>query len=330
MLEKDLTKKYEELSATEKIQANCDLKATNIILQGLPSDVYLLVNHHIVAKDLWEKFNYKCKRRQSLFAAGTSGTRANISRTGGNNSGQQRVVKCFNCQGKGHMARQYPKPKRKRDAIWFRDKVLSVEAQGSSKVLNEDELAFLADPRVTEGSVTQTVITHNVAYQVDDLDAYDFDCDEISTAKAVLISYLSSYESFSLRPNGDSLRKCILSGPYKPTTVLVQVVATTDDSPVIPEHITVVTPMNMSPTNKAHFEAEKEAIHLILTGIGDEIYSTVDACQTAQEMWEAIERLQQGESLNIQDVKTNLFWEFSKFTSHMEKQWNLITPDSTS
>nr|GEZ66356.1 hypothetical protein [Tanacetum cinerariifolium] len=70
----------------------------------------------------------------------------------------------------------------------------------------------------------------------------------------------------------------------------------------------------MSPENKAHFLAEKEAIHLILTGIGDDIYSTVDACQTAQKMWEAIERLQQGESLNIQDVKTNLFWEFRKFT----------------
>nr|GFC24717.1 hypothetical protein [Tanacetum cinerariifolium] len=76
---------------------------------------------------------------------------------------------------------------------------------------------------------------------------------------------------------------------------------------VIPEHTTVETPMNMSPANKAHFEAEKEAIHLILTRIGDEIYSTVDACQTAHEMREAIERLQQGESLNIQDVKTNLF-----------------------
>nr|GEU38751.1 hypothetical protein [Tanacetum cinerariifolium] len=34
------------------------------------------------------------------------------------------------------------------------------------------------------------------------------------------------------------------------------------------------------------------------------------------EMWEAIERFQQCESLNIQDVKTNLFWEFEKFTSH--------------
>ncbi|GJS63150.1 hypothetical protein Tco_0677714 [Tanacetum coccineum] len=48
-------KKYAELSATEKIQAYCDLKATNIIIHGLPSDIFSLVNHHIVAKDLWEK-----------------------------------------------------------------------------------------------------------------------------------------------------------------------------------------------------------------------------------------------------------------------------------
>nr|GEY52083.1 hypothetical protein [Tanacetum cinerariifolium] len=81
------------------------------------------------------------------------------------------------------------------------------------------------------------------------------------------------------RPNGDILRKCIFIGPYKPTTVLVQVIATTDDSPAILEHTTVETPMNMSPANKAHFEAEKEAIHLIMTGIGDEIYLTVDACK---------------------------------------------------
>nr|GEW39752.1 putative ribonuclease H-like domain-containing protein [Tanacetum cinerariifolium] len=86
------------------------------------------------------------------------------------------------------------------------------------------------------------------------------------------------------RPNGDALRKCILSGPYKPTTFLVQAVAATDDSPAIPEHTTVETPMNMSPENKAHFQVEKEAIHLILTGIRDEIYSTVDTCQTAQEI----------------------------------------------
>ncbi|GJU57598.1 hypothetical protein Tco_1235364 [Tanacetum coccineum] len=55
MLGKDLTKKYVELSATEKLQADCDMKAINIILQGLPTKIYSLVNHHRVANDLWEK-----------------------------------------------------------------------------------------------------------------------------------------------------------------------------------------------------------------------------------------------------------------------------------
>ncbi|GJT29272.1 retrovirus-related pol polyprotein from transposon TNT 1-94 [Tanacetum coccineum] len=49
------------------------------------------------------------------------------------------------------------------------------------------------------------------------------------------------------RPNGNALRKCILEAE---------------------------TILNMPPKNKAHFESENEAIHLILTGIGDEIYST--------------------------------------------------------
>nr|GEW99000.1 retrovirus-related Pol polyprotein from transposon TNT 1-94 [Tanacetum cinerariifolium] len=56
--------------------------------------------------------------RQNSYDAGTSETRDNTLRIGGNYSGQQRVVKCFNCQGEGHMARQYLKPKRKRDATW--------------------------------------------------------------------------------------------------------------------------------------------------------------------------------------------------------------------
>nr|GEW47441.1 retrovirus-related Pol polyprotein from transposon TNT 1-94 [Tanacetum cinerariifolium] len=57
----------------------------------------------------------------------------------------------------GHMARQCPKPKRKMDATWLRDKVLLVEAQRSGKVLNEEELKFLADLGVAEGPVLQTL-----------------------------------------------------------------------------------------------------------------------------------------------------------------------------
>nr|GEX32985.1 hypothetical protein [Tanacetum cinerariifolium] len=48
-------KKYFELSTTQAIQADCDVKATNIILQGLPSKVYALVSTHKVAKELWER-----------------------------------------------------------------------------------------------------------------------------------------------------------------------------------------------------------------------------------------------------------------------------------
>ncbi|GKA31113.1 retrovirus-related pol polyprotein from transposon TNT 1-94 [Tanacetum coccineum] len=81
----------------------------------------------------------------------------------------------------------------------------------------------------------------------------------------------------------------------------------------------------MTPENKEHFLSEKEAIFFLLTGIGDDIYSTVDACKTVNEMWIAIERLQQGESLNVQDVKTNLFWEFGKFTSRDGESWSRIT-----
>nr|GEZ62365.1 hypothetical protein [Tanacetum cinerariifolium] len=48
-------KKYSELSAAEAIQADCDVKATNIILQALPLEIYALVSTHKVAKDLWER-----------------------------------------------------------------------------------------------------------------------------------------------------------------------------------------------------------------------------------------------------------------------------------
>ncbi|GJV37062.1 hypothetical protein Tco_1409539 [Tanacetum coccineum] len=45
----------DDLSPEENIREACDIKATNIILQGLPPDVYSLVNHHTVSKELWDR-----------------------------------------------------------------------------------------------------------------------------------------------------------------------------------------------------------------------------------------------------------------------------------
>nr|GFA18393.1 hypothetical protein [Tanacetum cinerariifolium] len=75
----------------------------------------------------------------------------------------------------------------------FKDKVFLVQAQANGQILHEEELAFLADPGLVKGQATQTVITHNAAYQVDDLDAYDSDCDKLNTSNVALKENLSLY-----------------------------------------------------------------------------------------------------------------------------------------
>nr|GEX54159.1 hypothetical protein [Tanacetum cinerariifolium] len=71
-----------------------------------------------------------------------------------------------------------------------------------------------------------------------------------------------------------------------------------DESPEVLER-TVVETFSISLLKKAYYDAEKEAIHILLTRIGDEIYSTIDACKIAHDMWIAIERItsQDGESI---------------------------------
>ncbi|GKA30784.1 hypothetical protein Tco_0717089 [Tanacetum coccineum] len=184
-------KKYSELSAMEAIQADCDIKATNIILQGLPPEVFALVSNHKVTKELWERIQ--------LLMQGTSFTK------------QERECKLYDefdrfAYKKGETLRDFylrfslllndmniynmkleqfqvntkflntlptewskfvtdvklcTKPKRKQDDSWFKDKALLVQAQASGQILHDEELAFLADPRVVEAQATQTVITHN-------------------------------------------------------------------------------------------------------------------------------------------------------------------------
>nr|GEX97500.1 hypothetical protein [Tanacetum cinerariifolium] len=182
-----------------------DAEATvHVCKDRLPSDVYSLVNHQRVAKDIWERVELLMQVNQQthlaefpqidsglavpvfkqgddpidvinkmysflstvgersttsketkFYAASSSGTRDNTSGIGGRTLGQQRVVKCFNCQREGHMARQCTEPKRKRDATWFRDKVLLVEAQGNGTVLNDEELEFFSRPLALMDNVSR-------------------------------------------------------------------------------------------------------------------------------------------------------------------------------
>ncbi|GJR94308.1 retrovirus-related pol polyprotein from transposon TNT 1-94 [Tanacetum coccineum] len=146
--------------------------------------------------------------RQTSLDAGT--TRTYTPGASGSNSGKQRIVICYNCKGEGHMSKQCTKPKRKWDDSWFKDK---------------------------------TVITHNAAYQADDLDAYDSDCDELNTAKVALMVNLSHYGSDALAEvhnhdnmNNNMINQAVQAMPSSEQSNVVNHLETeiTSDSNIIP------------------------------------------------------------------------------------------------
>ncbi|GJS91957.1 hypothetical protein Tco_0774593 [Tanacetum coccineum] len=129
----------------------------------------------------------------SIKSYGGIGNRGIATTSKGNYAaGQPRVVKCYNCQRERYMARECTQPKRPRNAAWFKEKLMFAEAQEAGQILDEEQLAFLADPGIDEVQVAQQIIPQSLAFQTEDLDAYDWDCDDISSAKAVLMENLSS------------------------------------------------------------------------------------------------------------------------------------------
>nr|GEY75549.1 hypothetical protein [Tanacetum cinerariifolium] len=128
--------KCSELTEAQQLQDDCDVQATNIILHGLPPDVYALVNHHEAAKDIWDMVKLLMKGIEL----------------------------------------SYQEP----------------EARKAGQILDEEQLAFLAEPGISNAPVSHQTIPQNLAFQNEDLDAYDSDCDDSSSAKAVLMADLLS------------------------------------------------------------------------------------------------------------------------------------------
>ncbi|GJR85241.1 retrovirus-related pol polyprotein from transposon TNT 1-94 [Tanacetum coccineum] len=266
--------------ATQQLQDDCHVQSINIILHGLPPDVYALVNHQEAAKDIWDRvetlYEYywifsqlindmhnrddnaanlsqyqvfecsstrmeqvsefpgldsglavptfqqgddliECINKAMAFLSAVASRfpssnnqlrmssnpinqatiqdgRVTIQQVQGRQTqtGQAKVVKCYNCLGEGHMAKQCTQPKRPRSSAWFKEKLLLAKVQEAGQILDEEKLAFIVDPGIAEVQVAQQTIPQNSAFQTEDLDAYDSDCDDTSSAKAVLMANLSS------------------------------------------------------------------------------------------------------------------------------------------
>ncbi|GJS26259.1 hypothetical protein Tco_0486879 [Tanacetum coccineum] len=132
----------------------------------------------------------------------------------------------------------------------------TVISQANGQILHEEELAFLADPGTAEGQATQTVITHNAAYQADDLDAYDSDCDELNTAKVALMANLSHYGSDALAEvhNPDNVDNNMINQG-------VQVIPSSEQSNVVNHSETEITSdSNIIPYSQYVTESQQAAV----------------------------------------------------------------------
>ncbi|GJY13130.1 retrovirus-related pol polyprotein from transposon TNT 1-94 [Tanacetum coccineum] len=116
------------------------------------------------------------------------------------------------------------------------------------------------------------------------------------------------------KPNSELIHYCLQNPPYTYQWAEKTVPVAKGSSETTTKRY-MENYKNVSQDIRDQLNAEAEAVQIILTGIDNDIYSTVDACPNACEMWKAIERLKQGESINVQDLETNLYWEFGKFTS---------------
>nr|GFB37099.1 retrovirus-related Pol polyprotein from transposon TNT 1-94 [Tanacetum cinerariifolium] len=127
--------------------------------------------------------------------------------------GQARTVKCYNCNGTGHIAQNCTQPKRPPNFKYFKDKMLLMQAQENEVTLDAEQLLFLAggqdnvfDDDVDEQPVQDLALNVDNVFQAKDCDAFDSDVDEAPTAQTMFMANLSLADPITneARPSYDS------------------------------------------------------------------------------------------------------------------------------
>ncbi|GJZ11598.1 retrovirus-related pol polyprotein from transposon TNT 1-94 [Tanacetum coccineum] len=165
-------KKYSELTEAQQLQDDCDqgddpIECINKAMAFLfvvasrfpPSNNQLRMSSNPINQATIQDGRVTIQQVQGRQTQSFVGTEnQGIATTSRKNyaTSQAKIVKCYNCLGEGHMAKQCTQPKRSRSSAWFKEKLMLAEALEA------------------------------------DLDAYDSDCDDISLAKAILMANLSS------------------------------------------------------------------------------------------------------------------------------------------
>nr|GEV57584.1 hypothetical protein [Tanacetum cinerariifolium] len=172
-------KTYDELTDAEKIRGSCDIKATNIVLQGLPQDIYNLMNHYTKAKDIWDRVKLLTEDAHHSSVIHHQSYEAPVHHPSSQAS--------FPWLDSGLVVPSF---------LPSDDPIASL-----NKAMSFISIAFTSrypptnnQLRISSNLRNQATI-QDVAFQTDDLDAFGYDCDEAPSASVVLMAELSAYDS---------------------------------------------------------------------------------------------------------------------------------------
>ncbi|GJU21668.1 hypothetical protein Tco_1155010 [Tanacetum coccineum] len=316
-------KTYEELSDKEKLQDDCDLRATNIVLQGLPPNIYALFSHNQLYAYLSQHKGHENEvrlmrgRYQNPLALALIShlpslvpqhayQAPSISQQPQAEFPQldsELVVPSFLPrddpiaslnkamafliqQVQGRQTQGYAGNSLKCNATALRvnknrGNNTACQAKESSQVLDEEQLAFLVDPRILVRQDTLTTMPINAAFQTDDLDAFNSDYDEAPGAQAVLMANLSGYDSdvifevhnFENYQNNDVSDMCVQEESYSEQLAfsLNPDIDITSDSNIITYEKYLQETESAHVQNNTSFDQQNAMIMLVFDAVSDQV-----------------------------------------------------------
>ncbi|GJY71101.1 hypothetical protein Tco_0474804 [Tanacetum coccineum] len=193
-------KKYAELTEQEMLQDDCDAAkdiwdTVNLLMKGTElsyqerKQVPVNTKFMNALQPEWSKFVTDVKLAKNLYTTNNDQLYAYLSQLEGH-ANEARMLR-----------ERYPDPLALGETMQLVKQgllsVITVRVKGiwQGSALNQKGQGILHDPGIPDGQAIQKTIQQNAAFQTDDLDDYDSDYDDISSAKAVLMAYLSSYDS---------------------------------------------------------------------------------------------------------------------------------------